>query len=364
MTALMTKRERCLRTVRFEETDRVPVYDILQNDAIIEHYARRPLTYENGARTVAVACGAALDMTRMVGGPQEPCEFVRDDGIQVRQERWTSWLIERPFRTDHEMVAWVEARVLEAEASNFSRDDAERFFQRIEERWADFAEGDPTGRNDSAVYVIESGVGLTEMYWALGMGHFTTLMLEHPDLLEAWLDARHRAELRRVQRIADAEYIPIALTYDDIAHKTGTLFSPDWLRTLWVPRLKRLISAWRERGVYCLFHSDGNLWGVLDDLVAAGIDGLNPLETLASMDVAEVRRRYPKLFLAGGIDVSQLLTYANPYEIEAECRRCIKATGGRGLFIGSTTELHWDVPLDNARAMFDSVQSTTTNSEG
>ena len=37
MTA-MTKRERVMRTVRFEETDRVPLYDIFQNDAIIEHY--------------------------------------------------------------------------------------------------------------------------------------------------------------------------------------------------------------------------------------------------------------------------------------------------------------------------------------
>jgi len=35
----MTKRERVLRTIALQETDRVPLYDILQNDALIEHYA-------------------------------------------------------------------------------------------------------------------------------------------------------------------------------------------------------------------------------------------------------------------------------------------------------------------------------------
>ena len=53
--APMTKRERVMRTVRFEETDRPPLYDILQNDAIIEHYAGYPAMYEDGGRAVALA---------------------------------------------------------------------------------------------------------------------------------------------------------------------------------------------------------------------------------------------------------------------------------------------------------------------
>jgi hypothetical protein len=44
----LTKRERVMRAVRFQETDRVPIYDILDNDAVIEHYAGQPLTVEKG----------------------------------------------------------------------------------------------------------------------------------------------------------------------------------------------------------------------------------------------------------------------------------------------------------------------------
>lgn len=73
------------------------------------------------------------------------------------------------------------------------------------------------------------------------------------------------------------------------------------------------------------------------------------------MTVRTVRERYPKLFLTGGIDVSQLLTYGTPQDIRATCRQAIADTRGRGYFLGSSTELHWDVPLENARAMYETV---------
>ncbi|RPJ50586.1 MAG: hypothetical protein EHM21_04670, partial [Chloroflexi bacterium] len=75
MTTL-TKRERVLRAARFQETDRVPLYDILQNEAVIEHYAAPVLKGErlntrNGAEATRFAIGRALDMTRMPDGPGE-----------------------------------------------------------------------------------------------------------------------------------------------------------------------------------------------------------------------------------------------------------------------------------------------------
>ena len=71
--ATLTKLERVLRTVRREETDRVPIYDLLQNQAVIEHYSGEPLTVANGPRLMAVTIGRTMDMTRSPGsGPNEP----------------------------------------------------------------------------------------------------------------------------------------------------------------------------------------------------------------------------------------------------------------------------------------------------
>jgi hypothetical protein len=348
-----------MRAVRFEETDRVPIYDILENDAVIEHYAGQPLTVENGTWVKGLAIGRVLDMTRMPSGPRAPGTVFSENGMRIRQERWTSWIVERPFEDGPSLIEWIKGEIQRTESLTYDRPYAGETHRSIRERLANFALGDPTGRGDPTVLILESGVGLTEMYHWLGMQRFAYLMVDEPDVVEEWLEARLQAELRRVAAIADPDLIPIALTYDDIAYKNAPLFAPRWLRAHWVPRLKRLVDAWHDRDTLCLFHSDGNLWPVLDDLVGAGIDGLNPLEVLAGMTVKEVRQRYPGLFLTGGIDVSQLLPLGTPEEVRTVCRQAIADAGGRGYFLGSSTELHWDVKLENAIAMFETAWEPT-----
>ena len=91
---MLTKRERVLRTVNFQETDYTPIYDIFQNDGLIEHYAGEPITPENGYRVKGIVIGKTLDMTRMPDGPAVPREERDANGFLVRHERWTSWIIE------------------------------------------------------------------------------------------------------------------------------------------------------------------------------------------------------------------------------------------------------------------------------
>lgn len=344
----MSKRERVLRTVNFQETDRIPIYDILQNDGLIEHLAGERLNVEDGERVKAIAIRHALDMTRMPDGPRAPTIEKRANGFVYQHERWTSWIIERPWHDHAGMVRWIEEEIERTEKQVFDATFAASFWTNLDRFQALFG--------DDTVQVVESGVGLTEIYHLLGWDQFSYLLADEPALIEAWLDARHRAELRRVAAIADPARIPIALTYDDIAYKTSLLISPRWLREHWVPRLKRLNDAWHARGARCLFHSDGNLWPVLDDLVAAGIDGLNPIEVMAGMTVRQVRERYPNLFLTGGIDVSQLLPLGTPDQVRAACLENIAATGGLGYFLGSTTELHWGIPTRNILAMFEAAR--------
>ncbi|MBI2951955.1 hypothetical protein HYY27_07670, partial [bacterium] len=74
------------------------------------------------------------------------------------------------------------------------------------------------------------------------------------------------------------------------------------------------------------------------------------------MDVKEIRRRCPRLILAGGIDVSQLLPLGTPQEVAAATKALIQ-TAGPGVLVGSSTELNDAVPLDNYRALVDTVMA-------
>jgi uroporphyrinogen decarboxylase len=118
------------------------------------------------------------------------------------------------------------------------------------------------------------------------------------------------------------------------------------------PRLKRLNDAWHEHGIKCLFHTDGYHMEVMDDLIAAGIDGLNPIETVAGMDLAEVRRKYPTIFLAGGIDMSQLLSNGTPEQVKVACRQAVR-DASPGFLMGSTTEADNSCRLENLLAMYE-----------
>ena len=342
--AELTKRERVMRTLAFQETDRVPLYDIFQNDGLIEYLGGEPLTVADGDRVKGRAIHRSLDMTRMPQGPKAPGVVSDDDGLIIRQERWTRWIIERPWDDKRGLLDWIWREIERAEAQVYDAAFGQSFHENMAHYQRLFG--------DDTVQIVESGVGLTQMFWAIGWEQFSYLMVDEPDLIEGWLGARHRAELRRVAAIADPERIPVALTYDDLAYKTGPLVSPRWLRDHWFPRLRALVDAWHERGALCIFHSDGDLWLLMDDLVAAGIDGLNPLEVAASMTVRQVRERYPQLVLTGGVDVSQLLPLGTTEEVREASLENIAATGGRGYFLGSSTELHWEIPTENILAMF------------
>ena len=109
-----------------------------------------------------------------------------------------------------------------------------------------------------------------------------------------------------------------------------------------------------RRGEETLYHSDGNLWPVLGDYKAAGVEGINPLEPLSRMYAGDVHKAYPDWILMGGIDVSQLLPFGTEEEVREAVRRTIREAGSGGrLWLGSSTEIHPAANLRNVLAMWD-----------
>jgi uroporphyrinogen-III decarboxylase len=107
-----------------------------------------------------------------------------------------------------------------------------------------------------------------------------------------------------------------------------------------------------------IFHSDGTLGEVLDDLRATGVDGRNPLEPLSKMYAGDIRKMFPDRILMGGIDASQLLPFGTEGEVRAAVRTTIDDAGAQGrLWLGSSTEIHPAVKLENVLAMWDEIEN-------
>ena len=103
------------------------------------------------------------------------------------------------------------------------------------------------------------------------------------------------------------------------------------------------------------YHSESNLWPVLQDLVSTGIDGLNPCEPHSHMDVAKIRESYPDLVLWGGVDNSFLLVEGTPEEVSKRVEYLKEFGREGGMLIGSTGQIHPACKLENLIAMIETA---------
>jgi hypothetical protein len=346
----MNKDERVRCVIEGGTPDRPPVYDALRNDAAIEYYSGQPLALENGPQAVYQAIGAALDATKQfIRFPEDPREIIDARGRRVTYQRWTYW--EEPLHFSHVDQAAAYLQNTLDDPADFWGDPA-AYVRQAEEDYRNKKKM----IGEAAIFLdIDTTEDFHNFYSLMGLEMFSYLAIDYPDLLGEYLDLAVQRALQRIDAITIHRDLPGVFDGIDLAYKTSTLFSPKLLRRVLFPRVEVLMDAYHSKGIHIMFHSDGNLWGILDDLVALGIDALHPIEVLAGMDLGLLRKKYPELILIGGIDCSQLLPFATPGEVAREVRSAIE-TAGPGYMVGSSTELHNSIPLDNVRAMIDTAR--------
>jgi hypothetical protein len=349
----MTKLERVTAAFRHQQTDRVPLYDLMLCDDCIEYFTGVYPPYgEEGARAQAQTVNRMLDMARGVGlAPNQPPTFFTDDPTLLDWARYGSLTYRHnPIRTYEAAVDWVKAQILLLAKWRENTDPAQIALgvrQNLQKVYGWMGE-------DHVVCCLrESGTGLDDIRGTVGIEFFSYLCADSPGLVSEYLEFSTEREVAIIHALADKELSPFALPFGDIAMKAKLLHSPQWLRKEFFPRLKRINDAYHEHDTLCLFHSDGYLMEILPDLIEAGIDGLNPIETVAGMDVAEIHRLYGnRIFLTGGIDMSQLLSRGTPDQVRDICRKTIEEAP-TGYFMGSTTEIDNSSNLENVLAMIE-----------
>ena len=123
--------------------------------------------------------------------------------------------------------------------------------------------------------------------------------------------------------------------WGDVACTHGMLFSPDLWRDLHKPQLKRICDRIHEAGLKVVYHGCGNALPVYEDLIEVGIDGYNPLEAKAGLDVVELKRRFGgRLAFVGNIDV-QVLATNDREQVRAEVLRKLIAAKHGGYILQS-----------------------------
>ena len=151
----------------------------------------------------------------------------------------------------------------------------------------------------------------------------------------------------------------IELPGDDYASNVGTLISPRMFRKFIKPVLARFVETIRSyrADIKIMFHSDGLIESLLDDLIDVGVDVIHPLEPLAGVDFAEIKRKYgQRVSFLGGIDISHALPGTREDVVQEVKTRVGQLAPGGGYILAPSNHIQADVPPENVEVLYNAAQ--------
>lgn len=318
--AELTSKERVARTLARQPVDRIPMYD-----SFWEETERDFVTQINDPRLTAnihdereaggdkVTLWEYLDFDIMqVAWPDQRLRMVEPTVIEESDE----WVLQRDG--NDALLRWWKHKMGTPEHVGFGIDTPEKWAKvkpllqptRDRIRWDIFRPRYERAKRDDR-FICYAGVEMIESIKDV-LGHEAMLlnMIKRPEWIHDVFDT-YTEFLIGMFQLAEAEGMVCdgAFIYGDTAYKNGPFMSPRHFREFSFPCYKRFFDEFHKRDMPVIFHSDGDIRKILDGLIEAGVDTINPLEARAGMDVRELAPQFgDRLGFCGNIDVTVLMT--------------------------------------------------------
>ena len=195
-------------------------------------------------------------------------------------------------------------------------------------------------------------LGVAPMLVSMGVDGFAFALKDDPALVHEVLRRYVDWQLVVTRNLIDMGF-DFLWCFDDIAYKTGPFCSPADFREFMLPAMQRSAEAIT---IPWVFHSDGNLMPILDDILSLGPAGLHPIEP-GPMVMGEVKASYgDRVCIIGNVSVDTLST-GTPEEVRQFVRGCITAGGpGGGYMISSSNSIPSYANPENVQAMVDAIR--------
>ncbi|MHB0878652.1 MAG: uroporphyrinogen decarboxylase family protein [Anaerolineae bacterium] len=324
--------DRLLKALRRQEPDRVPLCELLMDREAKEAFLGRPVAtladdvefwYRAGYDYIGLSPDVTFDHSRgqqIEDGQARPGRrwAVEDSGLILTWDDLAAHPIPSPRDIDYSGLDAVGGLLPEG--------------MGVVGRWGDI---------------------FTVAWEMLGFTQFCYAMRENEAFVAHIMNQLGELSLAAYETIVQYDAVGALWYSDDIAYGTGLMVGPDFLRKHLFPWMKRFGDLAHSHGMPFIYHTDGVLWEVMDDLAACGVDALQPIEP-AAMDIREVKRRYGDRFaLIGNVEVD-LLARGTEAQVRAEVRRLLREVApGGGYLMGSSNTIAYYVRPENYRAMIE-----------
>jgi uroporphyrinogen decarboxylase len=217
-------------------------------------------------------------------------------------------------------------------------------------------------KTDRAIIAIFGGNLLEMGQFFYRNDNFLMLLAENPKRAEAFLDRIVEIHLRNLEKFLKpiAPYIDIILFGDDLGMQRGPQISPAMYRRFFKPRHQLMWKKVKEiADVKIMLHCCGGVMELLDDLIDAGLEVINPVQiSCRGMDPQGLKRRFGDrlTFWGGGCDTQTVLPNATPDEVYEHVKKLMDIwRPGGGYVFQQVHNIQANVPPENIIAMFRAV---------
>jgi uroporphyrinogen decarboxylase len=195
------------------------------------------------------------------------------------------------------------------------------------------------------------------------MDNFLMDLMCDPENVEKLLDQLLVRHLKTLEKVCNAvgDIVDIIRFGDDLGMSSGPFMDGDTYRELFKPRHKILCDYVKANSkMHTYIHSCGSISLLMPDMIEAGIEIFNPVQTNAYLmqpDYLKKEFGAKCCFWGGGIETVGTLNVGSPEQIRHQVLERLEIFSPGGGFVFNTVHnILPDVPPENIVAMFDAVK--------
>ena len=207
------------------------------------------------------------------------------------------------------------------------------------------------------MFPFERAIGLQ------GMEQFLLNMATEQDFAQDLLGRINRLCMTNMENFLAqcGDKLDIIKIGDDLGTQENLMISPRMYRKMLKPLHAEMIALIKQKtNAKVFFHTDGDVFDLIDDFIEIGVDILNPIQTSAGKmsNLEELKKKFDKrIIFCGAIDTQNILPSGNPDQVKREVKRVINILGGGGGYMVATVHTVMnEVPPENVLAMVDAVE--------
>lgn len=197
-------------------------------------------------------------------------------------------------------------------------------------------------------------------WYIIGFDNLFMGMPTEPDKIHYLLENTTQYIVDLIERIPEG--VDGVRMIEDWGVQKGLMFSEEmWMEFIY-PCYEKIWSAAKEKGLYCMQHTCGDVTDLFPQMIELGVDIIDAIQP-ESMDIQFLKDNYgDDIVLFGGLGSQSTIPLGTPEEVVEDAARTLGILGKNGKYLfGPAGSIPSDAPIENVVALVEFCKDMQKN---